>query len=147
MKKIILSFAIAAITAGGAMAQSQPTRQTSAPQVQAKTGPIISFEESEYNFGDISQGDVVEHTFKFKNTGTKPLVIDRIDVTCGCTTPTYSKEPIMPGKTGTVVAKFDSAGKLGNQKKAITVHTNTGEPVHVYIVTNIKEKQASSSKN
>lgn len=147
MKKIILSFAIAALAAGGAMAQSQPTRQAAAPQVQAKAGPVISFEESEYNFGDITQGDVVEHTFKFKNTGTQPLVIDRIDVTCGCTTPTYSKEPILPGKTGTVVAKFNSAGKLGNQKKAITVHTNAGEPAYVYIVTNIKEKQAGSAKN
>ena len=147
MKKILLTFAIAAITAGGAVAQQQPKKQPTAPQAQAKAGPVITFEEAEYNFGDITQGDVVEHTFTFKNTGTQPLVIDRIDVTCGCTTPTWTKEPILPGKTGTVVAKFNSAGKLGNQKKAITVHSNVGEPTSVYIVTNIKEKQTGSAKN
>ncbi len=147
MKKIILSFAIAALAAGGAVAQQQPVRQASAPQVQAKTGPAITFTESEFNFGDITQGDVVEHTFTFKNTGTQPLVIERVDVTCGCTTPAWTKEPVMPGKTGTVVAKYNSAGRLGQQSKAITVHSNSGEPVQVYIKTNIKEKQASSAKN
>ena len=147
MKKLLLSFAIAAITAGGAVAQQQPKKQPTAPQAQAKAGPVITFEESEYNFGDITQGDVVEHTFTFKNTGTQPLIIERVDVTCGCTTPSWTKEPIMPGKTGTVVAKFNSAGKLGQQKKPVTIHSNAGEPASVYIVTNIKEKQAGSAKN
>lgn len=143
MKKILLSFAIAALAAGGAVAQ-QPTKQPTAPQAQAKAGPVITFEETEHNFGDITQGDVVEHTFKFKNTGTQPLVIERVDVTCGCTSPAWTKEPVMPGKTGFVTAKYNSAGRLGQQSKAITVHSNTGEPVHVYIKTNIKEKQASA---
>ncbi|WP_242928994.1 DUF1573 domain-containing protein [Pontibacter vulgaris] len=146
MKKVILSLAIAALAAGGAMAQQTKTTPT-APQVQAKAGPAITFEESEYNFGDIAQGDVVEHVFKFKNTGTQPLVISRVDVTCGCTTPDWTKEPVMPGKVGTVTAKFNSAGKLGQQKKAITIHSNaTEQSTNVYIVTNIKEKAAGSAK-
>ncbi|HEY4652577.1 MAG TPA: DUF1573 domain-containing protein [Pontibacter sp.] len=147
MKKLLLSFAIAAITAGGAVAQQQPKKQPTAPQAQAKAGPAITFEEAEYNFGDISQGDVVEHTFKFKNTGTQPLVIERVDVTCGCTTPAWTREPVMPGKSGFVTAKYNSAGRLGQQSKAITVHSNIGEPVQVLIKTNIKEKQTSSASN
>ncbi len=147
MKKVFLSFAIAALAATGAMAQQQPKTAPVAPQVQAKNGPAITFEESEYNFGDITQGDVVEHVFKFKNTGNQPLVISRVDVTCGCTTPSWTKEPVMPGQTGTVVAKFNSAGKLGQQKKAITIHSNaTEQSTHVFIVTNIKEKAAGSAK-
>lgn len=146
MKKLILSFAMAALVAGGAMAQQGPAKQTAAPQAQAKSGPAISFDKTEHNFGDIAQGDVVEHTFTFTNTGTQPLIIDRVDVTCGCTTPAWTKEPVMPGKTGFITAKYNSAGRMGQQKKAITVHSNTGEASYVYIVTNIKEKAASSAK-
>jgi hypothetical protein len=147
MKKILLSFAFAAMAAGGAMAQQQIKTQVTAPQEQAKTGASINFEEKEFNFGEISQGDVVEHTFKFTNTGNQPLVIERVDVTCGCTTPAWSKEPVMPGKSGFVTAKFNSAGKLGQQKKAITVHSNAADgAAYVYIVTNIKEKAAGSEK-
>ncbi|MCC9136902.1 DUF1573 domain-containing protein [Pontibacter silvestris] len=144
MKKFILSMAIAAVAAGGAMAQTQPKQATE--QTQKKEGPAISFEESEHNFGDITQGDVVEHTFKFTNTGTQPLVIERVSVTCGCTTPNWTKEPVMPGKTGFVTAKFNSAGKMGQQKKAITVHSNAADgAAYVYIVTNINAKSTASA--
>ncbi|QCR21734.1 DUF1573 domain-containing protein [Pontibacter sp. SGAir0037] len=146
MKKILLSFAFASLVAGGAVAQQQPKTQATAPQAQAKAGAAITFEATEHNFGDITQGDVVEHTFTFKNTGNQPLVIERVDVTCGCTTPAWTKEPVLPGKTGTVTAKFNSAGKLGQQKKAITVHSNAADgAAYVYIVTNIKEKGAAAS--
>lgn len=137
---------MAALVAGGAVAQQGPAKQTAAPQAQAKSGPAITFNATEHNFGDIAQGDVVEHTFTFTNTGTQPLIIDRVDVTCGCTSPDWTKEAVMPGKTGFVKAKYNSAGRMGQQKKAITVHSNTGEPTYVYIVTNIKEKSASSAK-
>jgi hypothetical protein len=146
MKKIFLSFAMAALVAGGAVAQQGPAKQTATPQAQAKTGPAISFEATEHNFGDIAQGDVVEHTFTFTNTGTQPLIIDRVDVTCGCTTPAWTKEAVMPGKTGFVTTKYNSAGRTGQQKKAITIHSNTGEPTYVYIVTNIKEKGTTAAK-
>ncbi len=147
MKKILLSLAFAALVAGGATAQERSKTKVAAPSEQAVNGPALTFEETEYNFGDISQGDVVEHTFKFKNTGTQPLIIERVDVTCGCTTPAWTKEPVMPGKTGIVTAKFNSAGKLGQQKKAITVHSNSADGAkYVYIVTDIKEKAGASAK-
>lgn len=145
MKKTILTLAFATMLAGGAMAQQPTKTHTSAPQEQAKTGPAITFETTEHNFGDIKQGDVVEHTFKFTNTGNQPLIIERVDVTCGCTTPAWTKEPIMPGKTGTVTAKFNSAGKLGLQKKPITVHSNAADGMaRVFIITDIKEKSATT---
>lgn len=137
---------MAALVASGTVAQQGPAKQTAAPQAQAKSGPAITFEATEHNFGDIAQGDVVEHTFTFTNTGTQPVVIDRVDVTCGCTSPAWTKEAVMPGKTGFVKAKYNSAGRMGQQKKAITIHSNTGEPTYVYIVANIKEKPASAAK-
>ena len=148
MKKIFLSLSLALLVAGGAAAQSPVKNQPSAPQENAKNGPSITFETSEHNFGEIKQGDVVEHTFKFTNTGNQPLIIERVDVTCGCTTPSWTKEPIMPGKSGTITAKFNSAGKLGQQKKPITIHSNAADGIaRVYIVTDIKEKTASTAKD
>ncbi len=89
----------------------------------------------------------MEHTFNFKNTGTQPLVIERVDVSCGCTTPAWTKEPIMPGKSGFITAKFNSAGKLGQQKKPLTIHSNAAEGTkYVYIVTNIKAKSTASAQ-
>lgn len=147
MKKIFLSLAFATLLAGGAVAQQPTKTQATAPQEAAKTGPAITFEASEHNFGDIKQGDVVEHIFTFTNTGNQPLVIDRVEVTCGCTTPSYTKEPVMPGKKGTVTAKFNSAGKMGQQKKPITIHSNAATGIaRVYIVTDIKEKAVSTAK-
>lgn len=147
MKKIFLTLTFAALFAGGAMAQQPTKNQVTAPQEQAKAGPAITFEASEHNFGDIKQGDVVEHTFTFTNTGNQPLIIERVDVTCGCTSPSWTKDPVMPGKTGTVTAKFNSSGKLGQQKKPITIHSNAADGIaRVYIVTNIKEKTAATAK-
>lgn len=148
MKQIILSFTFATLLAGGTMAQQPAKNQVTAPQEQAKTGPAITFETSEHNFGDIKQGDVVEHTFMFTNTGNQPLIIERVEVTCGCTSPSWTKEPVMPGKTGTVTAKFNSSGKLGQQKKPITIHSNAADGIaRVYIVTNIKEKTATTANH
>ncbi|WP_266205434.1 DUF1573 domain-containing protein [Pontibacter kalidii] len=144
MKKVILSFAFAALFVGGAVAQEKP--KATAPQEQATNGPALAFTETEHNFGEITQGDVVEHTFEFKNTGTQPLVLERVDVTCGCTTPAWTKEPVMPGKTGFITAKYNSAGRLGQQKKAIVVHSNAADGAkYIYIVANIKEKTNASA--
>ena len=74
-------------------------------------------------------------------TGNAPLVIKQVDVTCGCTTPEWPKEPIAPGKSGTIKAVFNSAGKMGQQNKVITVQSNAvNAPTQVTIVTNIQEK-------
>lgn len=85
----------------------------------------FQLEETEYNFGTIQQNDEVEHTFKFKNTGDAPLIISNIGTSCGCTTPSYTKDPVAPGEEGEIFVKFNSAGKSGNQNKAITITANT----------------------
>jgi Protein of unknown function (DUF1573) len=99
---------------------------------------VITFEKSTHDFGDITQGDVVSHTFKFKNTGNAPLIISDVQVTCGCTVPTKPKEPIMPGKSSEIGITFNSGGKIGKNNKTITVISNASNTEErISIVTNI----------
>lgn len=103
-------------------------------------GPLakFEFEETQFDFGDIQQGDVVEHTFKFKNVGEAPLIITETKVTCGCTTPSFTKEPVAPGKSGEIQVKFNSAGKSGNTSKTVTILANVeGGRSLIRINTNI----------
>jgi hypothetical protein len=88
-------------------------------------GAVITFEKKTHDFGDIFQGDKVEETFKFTNTGTEPLIITNVQVTCGCTTPKgWPRDPIMPGGKGELTVAFNSAGKSGRQNKVVTVVSN-----------------------
>jgi hypothetical protein len=86
--------------------------------------PVITFEESQYDFGTIDQNTHVEHVFKFKNTGEAPLMIVNAKSSCGCTVPEYTKDPIAPGASGEMLVKFNGSGQ--NQvSKTVTITTNT----------------------
>jgi hypothetical protein len=87
--------------------------------------PVIAFEAMDHDFGTINEGDVVEYTYKFKNTGEAPLIIQNAQPSCGCTVPEWSKDPIPVGGEGYIKAKFDSKGKPNMQNKSITVTANT----------------------
>lgn len=110
-----------------------------AQEQEAKVdGPIISFEEMSFDFGDINQGEKVEHKFNFENTGTEPLLITNIQTTCGCTATEWPREPVLPGKTGSIRVIFNSTGKYGRQNKVISVVSNAVSPINqVKITTNI----------
>jgi hypothetical protein len=95
-----------------------------AQETSVATAPKIEFDEKLFDFGIISQGDTIRHTFTFKNTGTAPLKILSARGSCGCTVPTYSKTDVAPGESGKVDVKFNSAGKLGGQNKTVTLITN-----------------------
>jgi len=87
-------------------------------------GPQITFEEIEFDFGDITQGDKVEHTFKFINTGNAPLILNNVLTTCGCTASEWPKQPILAGEESEIIVRFNSSGKIGRQNKVITVQSN-----------------------
>ena len=86
--------------------------------------PEATFAESEFDFGKIIQGEKVSHSFSFTNTGKRPLIISDVSATCGCTVPSWPKEPVLPGEKGNISVIFDSDGKKGSQLKQITVLTN-----------------------
>ncbi|MFZ4542890.1 MAG: DUF1573 domain-containing protein [Saprospiraceae bacterium] len=104
--------------------------------VEAKVpeGPttLIKFEEEDYNFGKVTQGQVVEHSFEFTNIGKEPLIISECHASCGCTVPEWPKDPIAPGQKSKITTKFNTAGKSNDQKKVVTVTANT-EPFETYI--------------
>jgi len=85
----------------------------------------IKFEEERFNFGTITQGEKVKHTFKFKNTGSEELVIVSAKGSCGCTVPEWPKEPIAPGADGEIYVVFNSDGKSGKQVKQVSIVANT----------------------
>ena len=94
--------------------------------VFSQDGPAIKFEVKDHNFGRINEADgKVLFTYKFTNIGEKPLKIEKVIPSCGCTTPDWSKEEIKPGKQGFISATFDPTGRPGLFNKYITVYANT----------------------
>jgi len=85
----------------------------------------ISFEKQVHDFGKIKEdGGTVEYRFIFTNTGQKPLIITKVQASCGCTSPSWTEKPVMPGEKGFVNAIFDPKNRPGNFNKSITVESN-----------------------
>jgi hypothetical protein len=77
------------------------------------------------NFGKIAEGQKLEVSYVFKNTGTKPLVISRVQPSCGCTIAEQPNEPVAPGAEGTIKASFNSERRTGVNHKTLYVYANT----------------------
>jgi hypothetical protein len=101
--------------------------------------PKIVFDQREFNTGKITQGEVVNYTYKFTNEGNAPLVISSVQGSCGCTIPrNYPKGKIMPGEGGEIEVEFDSDNKWGEQTVTISVVTNSSPALTQLIIrTNI----------
>jgi len=113
----------------------------SASAQEAAKGAVIEFEEKSKDFGDITQGDKVSHTFTLTNAGSAPLIISNVAATCGCTVPKWPKEPIAPGKTAQVQVSFNSAGKMGKQNSVVRIYSNASEPIEkISLISNVLPK-------
>lgn len=104
-----------AATASGKPASGMPATQ-------------IKFEETHHSFGKVRNGDKVQHVYTFKNVGTQPLLITKVDASCGCTAPSYPTAPVAPGETGEITLAFNSTNRGGFQEKTVYVHSNAQEP-------------------
>lgn len=110
------------------MAVIMATATTSFAQTgNDENGPNIQFTEQAHDFGIIAEGPQYTHVFKFKNTGKAPLVVTNVNTPCGCTTPSFTREPIMPGKTGEINVSYNSQGRIGVFNKTLSVQTNMGQ--------------------
>ena len=89
----------------------------------------IKFDKVSHDFGTFFESNPVQEcVFTFTNVGQAPLIINQAVASCGCTVPSYTKEPIAPGKTGAIKVTYNGKGKFpGHFKKSITVRTN-GKP-------------------
>ncbi|MDD2313269.1 MAG: DUF1573 domain-containing protein [Proteiniphilum sp.] len=120
MKKLSLVFLLSLFVTSAALAQQKPE---------------LDFERTEHNFGTIKEElGAVTTQFEFTNTGKSPLIIQRVSASCGCTTPSYTREPVLPGKKGTISAKYSTVRRPGTFNKTITVYTNVPDTVYVLTI-------------
>lgn len=96
---------------------SDPTKK---PEAYA----VMTFKNMSHNFGDILENQKVETVYEFTNTGKVDLLISECSAMCGCTVPSWPREPIKPGEKGSIKVVFDSAGKGGVNNKIVTVYAN-----------------------
>lgn len=104
----------------------------------------IKFDKTAHDFGKFSEEDpIVKCTFTFTNTGDKPLVINQAVASCGCTVPTYTKTPVLPGEQGTINVTYNGTGKFpGHFRKTITIRSNAKtEMVRLTIEGNMLEEE------
>jgi hypothetical protein len=104
----------------------------------------IVFKTESYDFGTVEEGPAAEHVFTFTNTGKGPLVIQRVQPSCGCTTPDWTKDPVAPGKTGMIKASYGTQGRPGPFEKTMTVFTNAGTKM-VSFKGNVEKAPESSA--
>ena len=95
-----------------------------------KTLTTIQWLDSVKQIGKVAEGEKLELTYRFVNTGEHPLIIENVVPTCGCTIAEKPAEPVAPGKQGTIKAVFDSHGRTGTQQKSLTVYANTEVMIH-----------------
>jgi len=127
MKKIILL-----ITLLGCVIALN-AQETSTAKVDTSQMAKIVFDKTVYEYGTIAKGSEGTCIFKFSNRGKVPLLLSTVKAGCGCTTPSWSKEPIAPGKTGEISVKYNTS-LLGPFSKSITVNSNSVTPAVVLII-------------
>jgi hypothetical protein len=93
----------------------------------ARAQAVMQFATDNHDFGNVPEGTMATYEFKFKNTGNQPVVIANVQASCGCTTPDWTKTPVLPGKTGIIKAMYSSAGRPGVFNKTVTVTSNATE--------------------
>lgn len=134
---LMLSFAFLAVSCTSSTGADTEERRTSyAEFIDDPTE--ISFEKMEHDFGTAKEGDQVRHTYKFKNTGDKTLILINVKGSCGCTVPEdWPTHPIEPGGTGEIKVVFDSQGRVGNVRKNVRVEANTNPTMNILSLSGV----------
>lgn len=108
----------------GILIFSSCQKKASTPQKPAGSLTEIEFRQEHFNFGTLTEGEIITHIFYFKNIGKENFVIKAIETGCGCTTVEYDKKPVSPGKEGKIEIAFNSSGRYGKQYKEISIFAN-----------------------
>ena len=140
MKKIITSLLFVAITFTFSCSQTPTVNDE-----QSVFGPKIEFGQKESEFRVIEQGGNGVFEFVFTNTGTDPLILSNVRSSCGCTIPEWPREPINPGESATIKAKYDTR-RIGQFSKSISVYSNATEaPVVLHIKGKVETKSEAAA--
>lgn len=167
MKKIIFFFLAFTLISSGVFAQSTKAAKTSKAKVSKSVkatkptakaiekpaevatpkvqGPDMTFETTIVDFGTIQQGSEPVRVAKFTNNGTEPLLVKSANGSCGCTVPTWPKDPIMPGETSEIKVRYDT-NRVGDINKTVTVNTNIeGKQIVLSVKGKVLAKPADAS--
>ena len=150
MKKILFATFLLAgsMVAVRAVQPQKNAVNVASPQASEKAAEI-RFDTLSHDFGTFSEADpIVKCTFTFTNVGDAPLIIHQAIASCGCTIPTYTKEPVKPGESGTIDVTYNGKGKFpGRFKKNITIRSNARETsvVRLTIEGNMTEAEGENS--
>ncbi|MEO0339473.1 MAG: DUF1573 domain-containing protein [Bacteroidota bacterium] len=137
--------------ARNAVSQQQPAPANNSIQnaVQAPsvpTGPttVMSFGETTFDFGTVTEGEKVAHTYTFTNSGNEPLILSNARGSCGCTVPKWPRQPIQPGESSEIVVEFNTKNKQGARNQKVTITANTNPPETFIYLKGQVEKSATS---
>ena len=131
----------------GLSAQVTPTKLVHPDEAKEinEDGPIMTFETMSVDFGTMEQNGDPLRVLKFSNTGKEPLIIKNCKGSCGCTVPTWPKEPIMPGESAEIEIRY-ATNRLGKINKTVRITTNEGGDPHVIkVIGNITPKEQEES--
>ena len=130
MKKNLFLAALMLLCSATLVSAAEPQKTyVNVATSQSEKAAEIKFETLNHDFGTFSESDpVVKCVFKFTNVGDAPLIIHQAIASCGCTVPTYTKDPVKPGESGQIEVTYNGKGKFpGKFKKNITVRSNAKE--------------------
>ena len=145
MKKLALILSLSLFAFGTSTVYAQTKgKEKSAVSADA---PKITFTKQEHVFGDINEGPIAEYTFEFKNTGKAPLIIQNAQASCGCTTPEWTKEPVLPNKKGKITVRYNTQGRVGPFDKDIWITSNAGNSEDGKTQLKIKGNVIAESKS
>lgn len=154
MKKPLLSLVVL-LTMGTSVVFAQENRKSlkkkekteAVTAVVADPADVMKFKNEVHDFGNVKEGDKAEYEFTFVNKSKKPITIQNVTTTCGCTSPNWSKEPVAPGKKGTVTVSYSTPGRVGPINRQVTVMTDAGNKVLKISGTVIAKPTASVPQN
>jgi hypothetical protein len=135
MKKLFAAIAFMALGAA-AMAQAPAAEEN-------KNKGDFKFEKEVHDFGTIIEGEMATYDFVFTNIGKEPIILSNVAASCGCTTPTWTREPVKPGEKGSIKAVYNSQNRPGPFTKQVTVSSNAKVPTKILTIKGVVERQPS----
>ena len=146
--KKVETTAPAAATKAVSASPATPAATQAAPAAQPAenpNAPAIKFKTEKHDFGTVPEGPQAKFDFDFVNEGKEPLILSNVQASCGCTTPEWPKEPILPGKSAKVTAIYNTQGRPGPFTKSITVTSNANTPSVVLMINGTVEKAPATT--
>ena len=136
------------VTNNAVQPTTNPTANAQTPQqptVPAGPTTTVTFEETEFDFGTVPEGEKVSHVYNFTNTGSEPLILSDAKGSCGCTVPKWPREPIAPGESSEITVEFNSKNKAGARNQKVTITANTNPPqTFIYLKGNVEGGAANT---